>query len=428
MLRLSSSNPLRKAGYRFFLAFAVFSAMGGGFHFVAGYWVLYEHTSSPTSVAWLILAFWVPSLTVLPLGGVLVDRWNRRQILAVLYAYLTLLNLGLITLMAAGVFRPSHLYVYGALSSVAHALIWTTLTGYLQGVLTKQELLHANSLNVALFQGGYLLGAGSAGLFYSNIGAIGCFIVDADGCLVAMLGWMTIHRWFPDRQEDGLGRHPSILGDFLDGLRYIRTDVPLFVFALFMVIPRLAAQVVNVLHVGFSADVLKTGASGFGLMDMSYGFGAVACGLTFPILVERIGMPSWLPWVSLMVAASCLGAIGSASNLASAMLGLAVLGGAANIVGVLARTFLQREADGAMIGRVTSSVQICQYLFIPPVVWSLGKYASQSQGQIVHSQPLRDAFVLSSLLFALLAFAAHFAMAPLIRERWQGSGAGRLDE
>lgn len=424
MLRLSPSNPLRKAGYRYFLLFAVFAAMGGGFHFVAGYWVLYEYTSSPTSVAWLIIAFWVPSLVILPLGGVLVDRWNRRQILAVLYAYLTLLNVGLVGLIAAGVLQPNHLYVYGVLSSVAHALIWTTLTGYLQQVLGKEELLHANSLNVALFQGGYLLGAGSAGVFFSDLQAIGCFAIDAVGCLGAVIGWLTIGRWFPDRLKPARQTpHRSVLCDFLDGLRYIGKDVPLFLFALFMLVPRLAAQVVNVLLVGFSADVLRAGAIGFGLMDMSYGLGAVVCGLVFPIVVDRFGMPPWLPWLSLILASVCLHSVSFAHDPASAMLGLAILGGAANIVGVLARTFLQREADGTLIGRVTSTVQIFQYLLIPPVVWSLGKYASQPQGRIVHSQPLRDAFTLASLIFALLALAAHLSMTPLIRRRWDRGDA-----
>ena len=421
MFRLSPSNPLRRPGYRYFLAFAVCSAMGGGFHFVAGYWVLYEHTSSPTSVAWLILAFWVPSLLVLPVGGVLVDRWNRRQILAALYGYLTVLNVGLVTLMATDVFRPGHLYAYGVLSSFAHALIWTTLTGYLQQVLSKEELLHANSLNVALFQGGYLLGAGLAGVFYAELGAVGCFSVDAAACLLATVGWLTIHRWFADRETPSEPvRHGSVLTEFFDGLRYIRTDLPLFIFALFMLVPRLAAQVVNVLHVGFSADVLRAGARGFGLMDMAYGVGAMACGFFFPVFVERLGLSPWLPWFSLLVAAGCLYAISFAGDLAAAMVALAVLGGATNIVGVLARTLLQREAAGALIGRVTSTVQIFQYLLIPPIIWTVGKYASRPDGQLVHSDPLRDAFVLAAIMFCVVSIAGHMAMSRLIRERWRG--------
>jgi MFS family permease len=420
MLRLSPSNPLKKPGYRYFLILAVASAMGGGFHFVAGYWVLYEHTSSPASVAWLILAFWLPSLLVLPIGGVLVDRWNRRHLLAASYAYLTLLNAGLVALIAVGVFRPTHLYGYGMLSSVAHALIWTTLTGYLQQVLDKEELLYANSLNVALFQGGYLLGAGLAGLFYSSLDKIGCFSVDAAGCLVAAIGWLTIQRWMPDRpRAQALMPRGGLFGEFFDGLRYIRSDVPLFVFSLFMVIPRLSAQVVNVLHVGFSADVLQAGPEGFGYMDMAYGFGAMACGLLFPLLVARIGMAPSLPWISLVLAAACLAAVSFATHLATAMISLAALGGAANIVGVLARTLLQREAAPALIGRITSSVQIVQYLLIPPVVWTVGKYASQRQGWLVHTEPLRDSFVLAAIMFAVVAFAAHLAMAPLIRRRWR---------
>jgi predicted MFS family arabinose efflux permease len=423
MFRLSPSNPLHQPGYRYFLVFAVCSAMGGGFHFVAGYWLLYNDTHSPTSVAWLILAFWMPSLLVLPLGGVLVDRWNRRRLLAVLYGYLALVNAGLIALLATGVFQPNHLYVYGVLSSFAQALIWTTLTAYLQHVLKSEELLHANSLNVALFQGGYLLGAGAAGVLYNVLGATGCFAVDLAGCLVAMVGWLTIHRWFSDR-DAGVERvaHRGVWADFVDGLRYVRADLPLFAFALFMLVPRLAAQVVNVLHVGFSADVLRTGAEGFGLMDMAYGLGAMASGLLFPVLAERRGMSPHLPWITLTIAAGCLFAISYANDLAGAMVALAVLGGASNIVGVLARTLLQREAAGQLIGRFTSTVQIFQYLLIPPLVWAIGNYASRSKGLALHSDPLRDAFVLGALVFAMVAALGHLAMAPLIRERWQVRG------
>ena len=171
MFQLAPDNPLRKAGYRYFLLFSACGAMGGGFHFVAGYWIIFEHTSSPSSVALLILAFWMPSLLVLPVGGVIVDRCNRRRTLAALYIYLTTLNMLLVLLIALEVFRPGHLYWYGMASSVAHALIWTALTAWLQEAFSRDELLHANSLNVALFQGGYLLGAGSAGLVTAYIAA-----------------------------------------------------------------------------------------------------------------------------------------------------------------------------------------------------------------------------------------------------------------
>jgi len=78
---LSPYNPLKKPGYRFFVLLALAASTGGGYHFIASYWILYGETGSTTSVAWLGIFFFVPSILVMPFAGVLLDRWNRRRML-----------------------------------------------------------------------------------------------------------------------------------------------------------------------------------------------------------------------------------------------------------------------------------------------------------------------------------------------------------
>ena len=417
-MRLSPSNPLRRPGYRYLVSFTALAAMGGGFHFVASFWIVYAQSSSATDVAWLIIAFWLPSLLILPVGGVLIDRHNRRHIMAMLYGYLALLNVGLVCLMLADVFETWHLYVYGCLAAMAHALTWTTITAYLQQVLTNEELLHANSLNVGLFQGGYLLGAGTAGFVYDQIGAVSCFSIDASCQLVAVVGWLSLGRWFADRTPSPESQdRTSMWAEFVTGLRYIITEKRLFLFALFMLVPRLAAQSINALHIGLSKDVLKVGATGFGLMDTAYGLGAMACGFAFPIMVRRSGVRPLLPVAALVAATASLVAISGADSLLSAMAGLCVLGATVHIVGVIARTTLQQRASNDVMGRVTSVVQIFQYLLIPPLVWLLGNYADQTSGRMLHSSAIRDAFVAAAVLFALLTVASALVMRPYLRTR-----------
>jgi len=92
----------------------------------------------------------------------------------------------------------------------------------------------------------------------------------------------------------------------------------------------------------------------------------------------------------------------------SAMVGLFILGLLVHVVGILANTTLQREVSNEVMGRTMSSVQVCQYFFIPPTIWLLGRYASLPRGRLLHETPLRDAFVASALFFVALAVLSRF--------------------
>ena len=415
---LAPSNPLRRPGYRYMMSFSAVVAMGGGFHFIASYWLLWEKTTRPESIAWLSIAFWVPSLIVMPIGGVMIDRLNRRLILAGICGYLLTMNLILVLLLLTGWFRFSHLYVYGAFCSFGAGLFWTAILAYIKDVLKPEELLHANSLNTALFSGGYLMGAGSAGLFYQYIGPIGCFVVDSAGLGLGVVGWLTLGRWFPDRARlPSASGDRGILADFVEGIRYVRANMTLFLFALFAIVPRISSQIANVLLVGFSGHVLAAGSVGFGVLDMAYGLGVMTCGLVFPVLLHRVGMHWGVPTLALLLATVAVFSVSFASGLATAALALAAFGACCNVVGILANTGLQREASSEVIGRLTSTVQLCQYAMIPVIVWSLGKYASLPRGHLWHAEPLRDAFVATAGVFLFLALLSLFVTRPFLKRR-----------
>ena len=61
-MKLSKNNPLRRPGYRYFILFHGAASIGGGFHFVASHWLLYDETKSPASTAWLVLSYLMPPL------------------------------------------------------------------------------------------------------------------------------------------------------------------------------------------------------------------------------------------------------------------------------------------------------------------------------------------------------------------------------
>ena len=416
-MKLSKNNPLRRPGYRFFILFHGAASIGGGFHFVASHWLLYDETKSPASTAWLVLSYLMPPLLMLPLCGVLADRCNRRKVLLLSSCYVVVLDVLLVGIMMLGVFRASHLYVYAVLRTLGGALFWTTLPAFLREHLSKAELLHANSLNTALMQGGYLLGAGVAGMLYVHIGAIGSFTVAACGFALGSFGFVVIRRWFPDRPRKPEGRVGirSFFSEFSEGLGYARENKRLFFFALFGLAPGYAAHLSNVLLVGFSKDSLQAGAEGFGLLDMSYGIGAMVCGLCLPIFLQRFGTRPTLPTIALfLVAVNCI-LISFSQSLAIAMICFAGFALFSQLVGILAGTTLQRECEAEVVGRLVSLVNVVQYLFAPFLVWGLGVYAELPKGPLLHEDTLRDGFVTVAIFFLLLCGASIFGAYPFLK-------------
>lgn len=400
------------------MLFQAVTSMGGGFHFVASHWILYKETGSPASMAWLVLSYMLPVFFINPICGVLVDRYKRRKLLVVGTGYSCLLDIGLLALMVSGNFEPWHLFVYSPLMSIGNALYWTALPAFLRENLEKKELLHANGLNTALMQGGYLLGAGLAGIFYNVLGPVGSFSVDALGFGVGMLGWIAIQHWFKDSERVHPPGHQghNFIREFSEGMRYARANLQLFFMALFGLVPRFAANSVNVLLAGFCKESLETGPKGFGILEMAYGFGAMICGLAIPGVLLKYGKKAWVPTASLLVAAGAIYQLAGAGTLGLAIVYMAFFGMFCHIVGIITWTTLQAECEERIIGRMTSLVNIANFMVNPLLIWCLGQYASLEAGLLVHEDPLRDGFVAVGLFYLVLSALSVAGVYPLLRK------------
>ncbi len=418
LMKLSPNNPLRRPGYRFFMLFQVVTSMGGGFHFVASHWILYGETGSTSSTAWLVISHMLPVFLTNPVCGVLVDRYNRRKLLVLGTAYCCLLDLALLGLMGAGKFEPWHLFVYSPLMSVGGTTYWTALPAFLRENLDKSELLHANGLNTALMQGGYLLGAGLAGLLYHILGAFGSFSVDAAGFGIGCLGWVFIQRWFRDRKRVHPPGYPghNFSREFKEGVSYALANKALFVLALFGLVPRFAANAVNVLLAGFCMDSLKVGPKGFGILDMSYGFGAMLAGLVLPSFFARIGSSPWLPTLAILVAAGAIYMEAASSSLVMALLFMALFGMACHVSGIITSATLQTECGEHILGRISSLVNVANFVVNPLLIWALGQIAAQEAGWLVHKDPIRDGFVVVAIFNLVVAALSLAGVYPFLRK------------
>ncbi len=150
---------------------------------------------------------------------------------------------------------------------------------------------------------------------------------------------------------------------------------------------------------------------------MSYGLGAMVCGLTLPIFLAKFGLRAMLPTLAIVAATGSCFLLGGSSSLAPAMLWMAAFALFTHVVGIVATTTLQRECDERIMGRLTSLVNVVNFLIAPLLVWYLGQYADLEEGTLLHTDPLRDGFVAVALFYLVLAGLSLVAVYPFLRKR-----------
>jgi MFS family permease len=124
----------------------LFSLFGSGVStFALGIWV-YQQTGSVTQYALLSTTAVLPAIVFLPLAGVLIDRWDRRMVMALGDLAAGLSQLILAVLYAAGALKIWHIYVAILITSTASAFQWTAFSATVVLLVPRRHLGRANGM------------------------------------------------------------------------------------------------------------------------------------------------------------------------------------------------------------------------------------------------------------------------------------------
>ena len=70
----------KQRGFRFFFLAMFVSLFGSGMNFIGVSWYIMSATHSTVAVSWQVIVVTLPGLVVPFLGGVLIDRFDRRYL------------------------------------------------------------------------------------------------------------------------------------------------------------------------------------------------------------------------------------------------------------------------------------------------------------------------------------------------------------
>jgi MFS family permease len=321
-------RSLSGRNYRIWFSGALVSNIGTWMQRTAQDWIVLTHFTHNSAVAvGVTMAFqFGPQLVLLPLTGLVADRFNRCHVLMLTQLLMGLLGLGLGLMVVTNTANLLIVYAFALALGIVAAFDTPVRQSFVSDVVAGEHVSNAVSLNSASFNGARMIGPAIAGILITAIGSGWVFLINAASFIAVLVALKFIDPGqLTQRTIAKRGK-----GAIKAGFSYVRTR-PDIIVILWMVF------VVGTFGVNFpiftstmSEVVFHRGASGYGVLNSVMAIGSVAGAL----LAARREKPRW----RLLVLASF--GFGAACLLAALMPSYWTFGGALVLLGVVSMTFM----------------------------------------------------------------------------------------
>jgi MFS family permease len=384
-------SSLKVRNFRLFATGQVISNTGTWMQRVAQDWLILELThGSGTAVGITTGLQFLPLLLFSLWGGMIADRYPKRNILLVTQASMGALAVILGVLAVTGVVEPWHIYLLAFGLGLATVVDNPTRQSFAVEMVGKADLTNAIALNSAVFNLARIVGPAVAGLVIALVGTPTTFFLNAASYLAVIVS-LKLMRPAELRPSERVERAK---GQLREGLAYVRSRSDLMMTLVLIFFIATFGMNFGVTTALMSRVVFHTGAGKFGIASAVFALGAligalvsarrtkqgmrllVITGLAFGLLEIMTGfmptywlflvllVPTGLTVISLSTAANASVQLTTPAEMRGRVMGiymLVFLGGAplgAPLTGWVAQEFGTRMAmaSGGIISVVSTIV------------------------------------------------------------------------
>lgn len=315
-------------------------------------WQVYDLTRDPLALAYVGLAQFLPMLCLLLPAGDLIDRFNRKAILAISWAVGAMCSGALwwlSGLTTAGVAGVTGVYAVLVLFGCSRAFSGPALQSLLPQVVPREQLAAAIAANSMLMRAASIVGPLLGGVLYALGGGRLTYAL----CFVCFaLGTVLLSRVVTLQAGNAAAATGTMWERFGAGIRFIRSrpiilgTISLDLFAV------LLGGVVALLPI-YASEVLHVGPAGLGALRSALAVGEVGAGLYLSMrpFNRKVGRTMFVA-VAVFGLANLLFAVSTWFWLSFAAL---LVAGAADMVSVYIRgALVQFSTPDHMRGRVNA--------------------------------------------------------------------------
>ena len=338
------AGPLSYRPYAYFWYSRLAATLAMQIQVVAVGWQIYELTGSALDLGLVGLVQFAPSVLLLFVVGPIVDRGNRRTILALCRLSNAIATLALAVASVNGWLTREALFVFVFALGAARAFEMPAGQALLPTLVPSTMLPRAIALASSAIQAATIVGPAIGGFLY----VAGPHVVYASAAAMYLVGAVTM-LWVQDRREPGSLPQVSVRYLFA-GIGFIRRH-PILLGAISLDMVAVLLGGATALLPIYARDILMTGPWGLGLLRSAPGVGALVMALWLSRRPpqRRVGR-ALLGSVALFGVATLV--FGVSRSLPLSLCALVVLGAADMVSVVIRMSLVQLETPDAMRGRV----------------------------------------------------------------------------
>jgi MFS family permease len=327
-----------------------------------------QQQPSPTAIAAALATVLLPFSVLGPFAGVLLDRWSRRQVLALA----NFVRVGLLLLLAAGVasdLRGPWLFLLILVCLSVNRFLLAGLSAALPHVVRRDELIVANALTPTGGTLAFILGLASGTalrILWELLevdGDVGVLVTAAGLYAVAGALALRIPRDLlgPDFDPDRPAVREAVrnvLRGMVEGLRHLRRRGPaahgLIAIGAHRFFYGISTVSLILLYRNyFYPDDVDAAFNGLSIAVLVSGAGFVSAAVVTPLVTDRVSSRTWI-LLLLGVAAATQLFPGALYTVPALLVASFVLGLASQGIKICVDTFVQAYVDDAYRGRVFS--------------------------------------------------------------------------
>lgn len=272
--RLNLLSILRFRNFTLLWSGQVVSQLGDSLFSIAIMWLVLQLTGSALAMGMLPILAMLPRIALQLLGGVWVDRYDRRVLMMASDVIRGAVMLALAFLVATSQIQLFHIYILQVIFGVVGAFFSPAVSALMPNTDPKEGLVAANSLSGLAWQATQIIGPALAGVLIAvpSVGIAGVIFLNALSFAIGVLGVWLIRLPVPVRDAP---REQTVWRDLSDGFRYLKGFRALVVILLLGIVLNFALAPFIVLMPVFVKTVLGLGAESFGLLTSAMAAGAV---------------------------------------------------------------------------------------------------------------------------------------------------------
>ena len=388
---------IRGRNYRLLFTAGALTNLGDGLIVLALPWLATLMTRDPVAIAAVAAAARLPWLLFSLPAGVIIDRTDRRKLIA----RADLLRAGIasaIMMLALGDPVPEAVWALAGLAFLlgsAEVLRDNAAQTILPAIVAPGDLEAANGQLWSAEQlTGQFIGPPLAGVL---IGAGLALPFGLDAALLVLAAGLVWLITVPQQLRSSVRFWPAMV----EGIAFMRADRPLLRLAVVLGLANFMAMATITVQVLFAQDVLGLSAAGYGMVLSVAAAGAITGSLLAPHITRAIGAQLCL-YLALGAWAVGYGVIGLSGNGVTMALALFAIMAAAMLWNVITVSWRQRRIPPEFLGRVNSIYRFFGWGSMPLGALAGGVVVSLAESGLGRESALRAPFLLAAAGSAVL--------------------------